>query len=510
MVSQVDVTVPVFGTPTTQSVRDNMVIIANEISQLQTQVAGNPFLPLAGGRMTGPMYLFNDPTDAMMPATKGYVDVHGGGGGGGGIPEAPADGGTYGRYNGAWRPALPIAGGTLTGPLVLAGDPTAPLGAATMEWVQAQIATTLPDAPNDATFYGRHGGAWANVLGLAGGTMLGLLTLSGPPTAALHAATKAYADTMLPLAGGRATGMVYIGPTAPVIPSDASAVVISGVEYSARQGGHYAINSYVPTPGTNWKYLEAGPAAQFWQNTASPYNAIISVWPNGAAGGVATGGASYTFSPTGNFVASGRVTGTGVACNGVVYISTDANFYMQDVSPNRIIAFLPSWYVNYATGDGTWQVIGTSGAIWTMKGLTAPSWNCFASLGPVGGNGAYYLVSDERAKADMQLAPHGLAEVLAIEPIVFRRIRRASGIGEHDERHTFIDEREELGFSAQQLRGVLPHAVRQSEIRLPDDTDDSLATEDTPILAAVVNALKTIDARLRSLETKYDTDTHAG
>jgi len=44
-------------------------------------------------------------------------------------------------------------------------------------------------------------------LPLAGGTLTGALTLSGAPTVALHAATKAYADTMLPLAGGTLTGI---------------------------------------------------------------------------------------------------------------------------------------------------------------------------------------------------------------------------------------------------------------------------------------------------------------
>jgi uncharacterized protein YjbI with pentapeptide repeats len=53
-------------------------------------------------------------------------------------------------------------------------------------------------------------------LALSGGTMTGALTLSGAPTANLHAATKAYADTMLPLAGGTMTGAITLSgaPTA--------------------------------------------------------------------------------------------------------------------------------------------------------------------------------------------------------------------------------------------------------------------------------------------------------
>ena len=39
-------------------------------------------------------------------------------------------------------------------------------------------------------------------LALAGGTMTGALTLSGAPTASLHAATKAYVDSVSSTASG--------------------------------------------------------------------------------------------------------------------------------------------------------------------------------------------------------------------------------------------------------------------------------------------------------------------
>ena len=96
-------------------------------------------------------------------------------------------------------PFLPIAGGTMTGPLTLAANPTTPLGAATKQYVDS-IAPGGPFLP------------------ISGGQMTGLLTLSGPPTAANHAATKAYADTMTPLAGGTMTGLLTLSgpPTLPL------------------------------------------------------------------------------------------------------------------------------------------------------------------------------------------------------------------------------------------------------------------------------------------------------
>jgi hypothetical protein len=60
-----------------------------------------------------------------------------------GITDAPNDGSLYGRLNAAWSKVsagfLALAGGTLTGPLVLAADPTLVLGAATKQYVDATV-----------------------------------------------------------------------------------------------------------------------------------------------------------------------------------------------------------------------------------------------------------------------------------------------------------------------------------------------------------------------------------
>lgn len=69
--------------------------------------------------------------------------------------------------------ALPKAGGTMTGPIVLSGDPTQPLNPATKQYTDAGDATRLP---------------------LAGGTMTGDIVLDGDPTQPLHPATKQYTD----------------------------------------------------------------------------------------------------------------------------------------------------------------------------------------------------------------------------------------------------------------------------------------------------------------------------
>lgn len=64
------------------------------------------------------------------------------------------------------------AGDTMTGPLVLPGDPTQPMEAATKQYAD-------------------------KMLPLAGGTMTGALTLPADPTSEMQAATKKYVDTAI-------------------------------------------------------------------------------------------------------------------------------------------------------------------------------------------------------------------------------------------------------------------------------------------------------------------------
>lgn len=57
MASNIDVTMPVHGTPTTQSVRDNFAVAASEITALQGGMSGGPFLSLPdGGTVDGQLH----------------------------------------------------------------------------------------------------------------------------------------------------------------------------------------------------------------------------------------------------------------------------------------------------------------------------------------------------------------------------------------------------------------------------------------------------------------------
>ena len=165
-------------------------------------------LPRAGGTMTGTLTLAANPTSSLQAATKGYVD-------------------------GQMATSLPKSGGTLTGPLTLGGNPTVALQAATKNYVDTQVSTALP---------------------LSGGTLCGALALSANPTAALQAAPKQYVDgqvaTALSLTGGTLTGSLTLagGPTNPLnaatkqyvdsSPSNLTGVInVKSPPYSAQLNG---------------------------------------------------------------------------------------------------------------------------------------------------------------------------------------------------------------------------------------------------------------------------------
>jgi 3D (Asp-Asp-Asp) domain-containing protein len=175
---------------------------------------------LSGSTMTGLLVLSGDPVAALGAATKQYVDT---------------------TANAAVNTKVSKAGDTMTGLLVLSGDPTALLGAATKQYVDA-VQTNLTNG-------------LALKLSLTGGTMSGAIAMgSGPasspittnavtnvtdPVNAQDAATKNYVDTITTLpnlvlpydlafffAGGMTQNNSYVGaylaPRAITIPAGAA------------------------------------------------------------------------------------------------------------------------------------------------------------------------------------------------------------------------------------------------------------------------------------------------
>ena len=106
----------------------------------------------AGDTMVGPLILAADPVADLEAVTKLYVDSE--------IAGVTVD---YQAADSAIAAAaLPLLGGTLTGPLVLAGNPTANLGAATKQYVDAK-SVGIAEAPLDNNVFARQNGGWSNI-----------------------------------------------------------------------------------------------------------------------------------------------------------------------------------------------------------------------------------------------------------------------------------------------------------------------------------------------------------
>jgi phage gp45-like len=213
-------------------------------------VIGGPYLALAGGTMTGSLILHGAPAAALEAATKAYVDSLAAG-----------------------DPFLPLSGGTMTGLLTLSGPPTAALHAVTKAYSDLK----LP---------------------VAGGTMSGFLTLSADPAVALHAATKGYVDgavgAYLPLAGGALSGPLAVAipnPTTSMItlrgnaagaaaePTWVPGMMITGADGGA---GTVGLVGFAAAPSVNgWQAAGTGAAP-----TASTANAsLLALRAGGHDGG---------------------------------------------------------------------------------------------------------------------------------------------------------------------------------------------------------------------------------
>lgn len=140
----------------------NAADLADITEQLQlVEDTANAAMPKAGGAFTGAVTV-QTPTEDTNPATKQYVDTA--------VSEVSQDLSNY----------LPLAGGTMTGPVNMGSqkvtslaDPTANADAANKQYVDQQVATALP---------------------LSGGALTGAVTVQAP-TADMNPATKQYVDT---------------------------------------------------------------------------------------------------------------------------------------------------------------------------------------------------------------------------------------------------------------------------------------------------------------------------
>jgi hypothetical protein len=191
----------------------------------------------------------------------------------------------------------------------------------------------------------------------------------------------------------------------------------------------------------------------------------------------------FTASPVGNFTIAHDL-----------YINNGAQGIYIGGS-GLVIQCSPSWYFDWNATDGSLYWTTPSGGMIIDR---TSDWLHYNNFGAMAGHGAYWDLSDERTKTDVFLATIGLEEILQLNPIRFRRIKSFK-------QGPKTDDYEDIGFSAQQVKGIIPQAVRNIGMELPDgngglDSDNpTLGLATTPIVVALVNSVKTLSAMVTKL-----------
>jgi hypothetical protein len=316
-------------------------------------------------------------------------------------------------------------------------------------------------------------------LPLAGGTMTGLLTLSGAPTANLHAATKLYVDTAdalkLPLTGGTLTGNLAVYAASPIL------------YINATTAGNQAQILFEDAGTPKWTLAKNTDNSFYIYNNAAPAFALI----------IDTAGA-INFSHGDTYLGGYRF----AVVNGVY-----TNFY--DHSGNLAILIgsgsdPSNYYRNtshfFGSVGGSTPFIALAAAGMYMSTHIYPNSTNLYSCGNA--TNAWYQVqafnflnpSDRKDKTDIQDLPRCLDLLRALKP---QRFRWTNGPDEdRDKTH--------WGFIAQDVGAVFAgldfggHQIHPPDEEHPEGGESIAYNELTAVLWAAVSELADEVRELRS------------
>ena len=430
------------------------------------------------------------------------------------------------------------AGGTMTGPLVLSQDPTSNLMAATKEYVDARV-----------------GGV--GFVKTTGDTMTGPLVIP-TPTASGQAANKGYVDTAvgnyLPLVGGTLSGnLVFSGGNQYL--TNGTAFISDANYFQFRFSSDnwrflYQRNSgalfYQNAAGTNLFTINGGgdttALGTVYGAAVYSYGSVDGNYVN-SRGNANVGGsldvgdfhsrgninsAGYVWSMNGRVISQtngmavvtcydtrgyaggiGYATGTlylgstdGSGNWGTTYAYVNANgLYVNGSGPSTRITSDASWMYYFWGSDFRWQWNNSNGSI----GYYSPWITSFAMLLDAYGSmtvaanaykpggGSWTAISDARVKAVVRdYDDSGLADLLQLQPVWYK-YTAASGYYDTDS--------ERVGMIAQDVENIMPELVSRGKGMVGGtEVEDYRSMDTSPLIYAVINALKEINTRLEALE----------
>jgi hypothetical protein len=274
--------------------------------------------PIVISGVDGSVLLAQDPTQPMGAATKEYVDSHAGGGD---VEEAPMDNYPYARYMATWE-RLPLT-----------YIPEAPggqvFGRFNGTWLPVPIQA---DAPSDGGTYGRSNGAWNPALALTGGTITGsltvnqVLTVQGPNSLVLNAPINNQRSIMS-MTSNLARWVLTLGDMT--------------TEDASNHGANFSLSAY----GVTGAFLGN------WLTMARSDGSAAFAGPLNANGGLAVNGVLALQGP-GSFYLPGGAPGDFLQTNGAGALA-----WAPTAGGGGGIPDAPSDSRNYARFNNTWAAI---------------------------------------------------------------------------------------------------------------------------------------------------------
>lgn len=465
----------------------------------------NNALPLAGGTMTGFITLHSNPTNALHAATKQYVDGQVGG-----------------------TSFLPLTGGGITGGLSVAGDFSVGGFSLLGYRVRAYTAGTNPVVFGYRDGFGG-GGFFVNSDG-----SIYFSTFDGGGGATFHrawvtpaGAFRAANNVAAPYLWSDST--VYWGNGASYLLSDGNLSRIQFQSDGWRLEFHRANGNlvYYNSASTNLFYINSSGLVTSAGGFTTPGdvwgNAVQSNWLRSFGSGQIDANFSVNGQTTlhglvnANDIHSGAATihnlavsnhigiSNSLTCNGNATVVGSITTTALQNNSNINTASLScaggitcgSLSVSGAFGiGGTFSAnhvvatVITSNTDLHVAGTAHIGLNIFlGNLAYKPGGGLWIDSSDERIKTVDGAYTSGLAELVQLNPVRFRYHRDM--------------EREHIGLVAQQVENIMPEMVRQVEGVIAGETVNDLREMDsTPLLFAMLNAMKEINIRLTDVQER--------
>ena len=176
-------------------------------------------------------------------------------------------------------------------------------------------------------------------------------------------------------------------------------------------------------------------------------------------------------------------------------INTSANTQLM-VSQNGTSRFrvLVNGAIEFTPANAPTPTVSIAGATAIGTLVTNRDLTVFGNAFKLVAGGFNAIASDARVKKDVSPFKDGLDKLTALQPVNFKYNGKAE---------TPEDEKEYIGFIAQDLQKIFPELIITRRVRLEkDDAEESdiLTYDQGPLFFVLVNAIKEISARLDKLE----------